>query len=114
MQELKDFESATMALQRDTTTMAEVRAMFDAIAKEYPIVEKRLAADADIVLDRNFESTLVKLQEGKMDSLSSAEVRSMKHFEKSSEQEYSSAICGLPRRREQSRKILLGVHSPQP
>ena len=90
MQELKDFESVTMALQRETTTMAEVRALFDAIAKEYPIVEKRLAADADIVLDKNFESALVKLQVGKMDSLSSAEVRSVKHLKKSSEQEYSS------------------------
>ena len=27
---------------------------------------------------------------------------------------FSSAICGLPRRREPSRKILLGVDSPQP
>ena len=61
-QELKDMESVSKALQMDTITMASVRSLFDAIAKEYPILEEKLSADEDIVLDKTFESAIFKVQ----------------------------------------------------
>jgi hypothetical protein len=60
--------------------LSKVRCLFDAIAKEYPVLEEKLSANSEIVLDKTFESAIVKLQQGKIESLSSSELRSVKHL----------------------------------
>jgi hypothetical protein len=62
--ELKHIELVSKALQMDTVTMASVRGLFDAIAKEYPVLEEKLSANSGIVLDKTFESAIVKIATG--------------------------------------------------
>jgi hypothetical protein len=45
IKELKDIKLVSKALQMDTVTMASVRGLFDAIAKEYPVLEEKLSAN---------------------------------------------------------------------
>jgi hypothetical protein len=59
--------------------------LFDAIAEEYPVLEEKLSANLGIVLDKTFESAIVKLQQGKIESLSSSVLRSVKHLKKQSQ-----------------------------
>lgn len=59
---LKDLESITKALQSDSTTLADVRALFDKVSEEYPQLQERLADDFPIVHDVTFERAVVKLQ----------------------------------------------------
>jgi hypothetical protein len=77
LKELEDFDSITKELQKETTTMADMRVLFDAIAEDYAIVKEKLAADAPIVSDKFFESALVKLQQGRKEVLNSAEERAV-------------------------------------
>jgi hypothetical protein len=73
IKELKDIESVSKALHMDTVTMA------------YPVLEEKLSANLGIVLDKTFESAIVNLQQGKIESLSSSELRSVKHLKKQSQ-----------------------------
>jgi hypothetical protein len=84
---LKDFESVSKVLQRDDTTMADVRALFDAISENYSNCERRLARDAPLVLDKFFESAVVKIQQGSVNSLSPAELRAVQHLKKNADQQ---------------------------
>ena len=87
IEELKDCETVTKALQSDSTTMADVRTLFDAISKEYPATEKRLLADATIVSNKTFESAVVKIQQGNLDLLSHGEICAVDNLKKESDEE---------------------------
>ena len=67
-QHLEDMDSVTKLLQSDDTDMAKVRALFDGVVGEYPIMAQYLAPSARIVQDPVFESAIVKLLQGQ-DSL---------------------------------------------
>jgi hypothetical protein len=56
-----------------------VRDLFDAISKSYPSCAKNLAPDAQIVEDNHFESGIVKVQQGSIDSLLGAKLHCVKH-----------------------------------
>eukprot|EP00644_Phytophthora_capsici_P003682 jgi/Phyca11/129211/e_gw1.82.100.1 len=55
LSELGDFQSATMKLQDDNLTLLDVRDIFDALIEKHSVVEKYLAADANIVKDKVFD-----------------------------------------------------------
>ncbi|EGZ08117.1 hypothetical protein PHYSODRAFT_527104 [Phytophthora sojae] len=55
--QLLDFQGATMKLQEDSTTLLDVRDIFDALVEKHPVVDKYLAADAAIVKDPDFEAS---------------------------------------------------------
>ena len=81
LEELKDLESVSKTLQDDSTTMSDVRSLFDAVLESYPICEERLSPSAPIVLDKVFESALVQIQRGRSAELSPSQVRSVKHLQ---------------------------------
>ena len=70
---LEVFESVSKELQRDGTSLSDVRAVFDALMDEYPNLSDRLKWNANIVHRPEFESALVKLQRGNYSSLSREE-----------------------------------------
>ncbi|KAG3107993.1 hypothetical protein PI124_g14402 [Phytophthora idaei] len=53
---LKKFESICLRLQRDDMDMAEMRAMFDALIAEYPVMGEHPKATAKIVHRAAFEN----------------------------------------------------------
>eukprot|EP00171_Calliarthron_tuberculosum_P021824 IDg21824t1 len=55
-------DSVTKKLQADSTTMADVRALFDGVIKSFPDTHQRLSATARIIRDHSFESGVCKLQ----------------------------------------------------
>lgn len=78
------FESVTKALQKDNTSLADVRALFDATIDEHPTTYCRLSSTADIVHCPWFESALVKVQRGMIAVLSIEEQVFMACFENES------------------------------
>lgn len=61
MANLRNLESVTNTLQQDSTTVHDVRVMFDAVIEEYPQTHSKLAANASIVHSPIFESAIVKV-----------------------------------------------------
>ncbi|KAL4147385.1 hypothetical protein PRNP1_011141 [Phytophthora ramorum] len=76
---LKKFESICKRLQREDTYMSDVRMMFVALVKAYPVMAEHLKANAKIVHTPAFESRIVH----KISSceLSTAEEAALKRFE---------------------------------
>ncbi|OQS00461.1 hypothetical protein ACHHYP_03592 [Achlya hypogyna] len=60
-------------LQRDNTTMANARVLFEGVVELYPSMVSYLAADAAIVARPVFESAVIKLQEGLSSDLTESE-----------------------------------------
>ena len=58
---MSNFQSITMQLQKEVINLHEVRALFDANIKEYPVMARYLAPDSKIVHSPHFENGLVKL-----------------------------------------------------
>lgn len=90
-QELKDIESIWKALQKDTTTLTDTRLLFDKISNAYPVVKETLAADANIVVDKYFESAVTRIQQGKADSLMPSEEQSVRYLKKLPKQNHESS-----------------------
>jgi hypothetical protein len=89
-QQLKDFESISKALQKVTMTVADTRLLFDKISNAYLVVKEKLAADANIVVDMYFESAIIRIQQGKADSLMPSEEQSVRHLKKLPKQNHES------------------------
>lgn len=78
---LSELDSVTKCLQRDNTTMAEVRALFDTVIEHYPAMKSRLGPTAEIVECPAFESAVVLIQRQKTSLLTAEEkhaVRSLR------------------------------------
>ena len=73
LQQLELLESVTKVLQDDTTTMSDVRAVFDAVMDKFPETSCRLTSSAEIVHSPLFEGAIVKLQRGTFGALSREE-----------------------------------------
>lgn len=73
LNKLKVFESVSKVLQKDRTSIGDVRAVFDAIIDEFPSTSNRLGSYSAIVHCPHFESALVKIQRGNESTLSREE-----------------------------------------
>jgi len=62
--QLNDLDSVTKELQKDAVTCADVRALFDGVIEQYPATANRLGPRSKIVQSPDFESAIVKMQEG--------------------------------------------------
>jgi hypothetical protein len=80
LEELTELDSVTLELQRDDISLAEVRGLFDGVSEKYPLCSEKLDVNSDIVLDKHFENGVVKIQQGKIDFLTSAEKRHTEHL----------------------------------
>eukprot|EP00171_Calliarthron_tuberculosum_P001888 IDg1888t1 len=81
MCQLDDLESVTKALQDDSTTMSDVRGLFDAVIDRYPETACKLTSSASIVHNPIFENAVVKVQLENCNALSREERLAMKSFE---------------------------------
>jgi hypothetical protein len=93
-EEMKDFESISKALQQDATTLADTRLLFDEISNAYPALKEKLAANANIVLDKYFESAIIRIQQGKAGSLMPSEEQSVRNLKKLPKQNHESIESG--------------------
>jgi len=66
--QLNDLDSVTKELQKDAVTSADVRALFDGVIESYPSTANRLGPRPKIVHAPDFESAIVKMQEGNFKS----------------------------------------------
>ncbi len=57
---LQDLDSVNTALQGDSLTISEVRALFDEVIENFRHTETRLSSSVKIVRDPAFESGIVK------------------------------------------------------
>ncbi|KAE9093331.1 hypothetical protein PF010_g17523 [Phytophthora fragariae] len=79
--QLRDFQSATMKLQEDSTTLLDVRDIFVALVEKHPVVDKYLAADAAIVKDPDFEAACVLALADKTEELTEDQQLMLSPFE---------------------------------
>lgn len=70
MDRLKTVDSVTKELQAESTTLSDVRVLFDAIIDKFPSTRGRLSSNAGIVNNVDFESAVVKVQNGNQVALS--------------------------------------------
>lgn len=75
---LGSLDSVTKCLQKDSTTISEVRALFDTVIIHYPTTEPRLGPTANIVENPEFESALVKIQRGTIRDMDGNEEQAVK------------------------------------
>lgn len=80
LQRLKDLDSVTKRLQQDSTTLADVRLIFDAVIENFPETSERLKPDATIVQSVTFEAAIVKVQLGYQAALDRQEKASIERF----------------------------------
>jgi len=59
---LKELESVCIKLQAEKCSMADVRLLFDACTKKYPVMATYLSPSADIIHSPDFEAAVVKIQ----------------------------------------------------
>ncbi len=78
MKQLEPLESVTKALQDDTTTVSDARALFDAVTEKFPGTANRLSSFADIIHNLVFDNTILKLQRGNRNALSGEELQSIR------------------------------------
>jgi hypothetical protein len=62
--QLTKLQGVTLKLQEEGITLSEVRALFDAVLEKYPSMGEYIGPCGKIVHNVNFESGLVKLQDG--------------------------------------------------
>ncbi|KAE8989877.1 hypothetical protein PR002_g21319 [Phytophthora rubi] len=70
-----------MKLQEDSTTLLDVRDIFDALVEKHPVVDKYLAADAAIVKDPDFEAACVLALADKTEELTEDQQLMLSPFE---------------------------------
>ena len=67
---LRPLESVSKILQDDKPSVSDVRTLFDYVIDKYPETATRLKANADIVLNLDFENAIVKVQRDNIRGLS--------------------------------------------
>ncbi len=77
---LRDLDSVTKALQKDSVTLLECRVLFDAVIQKIPSTTSRLNPNADIVCSPQFESSIVKVLAGNISGLSGNEKESISNL----------------------------------
>ena len=72
-----ELNTITKALQSENTTLSDVRAYFNEVIEICPECHERLGPAADIVLRAQFESGIVKLQQGHLHELLATELEAV-------------------------------------
>lgn len=83
VKKLKNCEEVSKFLQQEDTVKVSldlVRAAFDTLITDYPIMKHHLSSNADIVHDKAFDSAVVKVQRGNEVSLTPAEKNAIARF----------------------------------
>ena len=82
MKNLEEFENITKQLQDPTTTLSDVRAIFDAVLEKYDSVSLNiyLAVDANIIHSHAFETGIVKVLDDAVDQLTAEEENDISCF----------------------------------
>lgn len=62
LKNLEDLNSVTVALQSDSTTLPDARAILDEIQGKFPSLESLIVPKAPIVEHPSFESAVIKVQ----------------------------------------------------
>ena len=70
---MKNFQSVTLALHRETVCMADVKNIFEQMCIDYPVMSKYLKPDAIIIHSTDFENAITKIQNCATDTLSEEE-----------------------------------------
>ena len=78
---LSEFESVTKALQEDTLSVSDTRALFDGVIDSFPETKDRLSKSANIVHDKVFEDAVTKIQDGKLSELTLEERLSVSNLQ---------------------------------
>ena len=84
-QKLATLDSVTMALQRESTDASCVRLLFNEIKRKFPDLDgsdKYLSPTARIIRSPNFESGIVKIQDGKEKEMTTDEQLACKNLRK--------------------------------
>lgn len=84
LETMAQLDSITLCLQRDDTTMAQVRVMFDTVIEHMPNMENRLKPDADIVESKEFEAGIVHIQQNRVADMTEDEKCAVKIFSRTS------------------------------
>ena len=77
----ENFQSVTTELQNEDITLAEVRILFDGLIGQFPIMEKYLDENSEIVHSPKFEFGLVKIIKCEFNEMDDEEKSAMKKFE---------------------------------
>ena len=116
---MKNFQSVTLAFQRETTCMADVKSIFEQISIDFPIMSKYLKPDAKIIHSPDFENALIKIQNCTIDTLSEVQkeqLSNLKYPETSGREETQNSEnqSDFPASIIKKRKIATGVSRSQP
>lgn len=84
---MRDLDSVTKAVQKDTASLADIREYFDETIDKYPSTAAYIAPDAQIVHHKDFESAIVKLQSTRSSPLTRTERETIKSLLLSNTQE---------------------------
>lgn len=82
LQMLRQLESISKELQRESSDLAIARACFDEAIEFCPSMKSRLSASAEIILHPQFESGLLKILDGNCEQMSVDEIDSVKCLRK--------------------------------
>lgn len=93
---LKVFETISKKLQDSTTTLSDVRAIFDVTIEEYPSLAFYLKADAEMVHYPEFEAAIVKVLDEKVEPFSEEEAKSITCFLRFADSNRSHDCDGKP------------------
>lgn len=77
---LEDLDSITVALQRESIDLGDVRVLFDEISDRHPETRTHILADSNIVHSEHFENALVKILNNNENHLSADESNAVKHL----------------------------------
>ena len=61
---LQQLDEVTKLLQKDDTSLADVRCLFDTILEDFPEMECRLGTTAAIIYQPEFETAIIKVMNG--------------------------------------------------
>ena len=90
----KDLDAVRKELQKDSTTCADVRYLFDTVIQDYPSLASRLSNKADIVKNKPFEAALVKIQNGAFSSMTAVEVAEVEALKNPTDQTTDDTTSG--------------------
>lgn len=94
-QELKHLESVTMAVQSESTTVHDVRVLFDAVMEKYPETTTKLSSTANIIHSPVFETAIGKVQSGNEVIMSHEEKEALAALKITRQEEEGSTYTGL-------------------
>ena len=104
--QLSDINTVTKELQDEHTTLSSVRALFDVSMEDYNLSSDYLSPSAKIILHKDYESGIVKIQESRVNEMSESEKEATKELlKKTSEIRVPNENLSLAQRAFKKRRI---------